>query len=65
MDFQKTSGELEISLKLTKPFQGKNEIPQVRRVFLKSIAHKADNPLSLSDGIIVPHTLFTTLTDQQ
>lgn len=50
--------------KLTQLIQHKDEVPQIRRVFLRSKAH-SDINLNCSDGIIVPHTLFSILTDKQ
>jgi hypothetical protein len=46
--------------------QSAEDIPQIRRVFLRSKAYSGSSShLNQSDGIVVPYTFFNILTDKQ
>jgi phenylalanine-4-hydroxylase len=55
---------LQLALKFNNVQLPNEDLPQTRRVFLRSKSH-TDPALSCSDGIIIPHTFFSTLNDVQ
>jgi hypothetical protein len=55
---------MQLALKFNNVQLPNEDLPQTRRVFLRSKSH-TDPALSCSDGIIIPHTFFSTLNDVQ